>query len=98
MSPEAFTSQNEGNRDGVLGLEIQPEQGLLIVFGNGKSPFLIGNTSSKGPFFTAMLVYRRISNMITIYWAVPPPSNSNHRENFMGVMGFQQKNLQLKAS
>ena len=33
--------------------------------GNGKSPFSIGNTSSKGPLFIAILVYQRVTQQFS---------------------------------
>ena len=44
-------------------LDIFASYPLVNWHSNGISPFLIGNTSSKGPFSIAMLVYRRVLSL-----------------------------------
>ena len=38
----------------------------VIKHSNGKSPFSIGNTSSKGSFSIAMLVYQRVPQLCVV--------------------------------
>ena len=43
-----------------MDLRIDSKYPRVNYHGNGKSQFLIGDTSSKGPFSIAMLVYRSV--------------------------------------
>ncbi len=44
----------------VIGFMAKYQLGREICDSNGISPCLIGNTSSKGTFFIAMLVYQSV--------------------------------------
>ena len=49
----------------------------VIKHSNGKSPFSIGNTSSKGSFSIAMLDYQRVD---TLMYIIAPKEAPRHQE------------------
>ena len=60
LSSQGITATPRNNPLHWINYLIYP---LVNWHGNGKSPFLVGDTSSKGPFSIAMLVYRSVTKM-----------------------------------